>query len=115
MAAMVLDAAADVARAKKLPPVLGGPHRPTCRCSSCQLARGNRWYHYSSGGATREEAIERMHDDYDRHPGRRRTPSREWCEVYRVREIPTGDGGVMRILYVRKKRTTKNGGTAGSG
>ena len=56
-----------------------------------------------------------MHEDYDRHPGKRRTPSREWCEVYRVREITIGVGVVMRILYVRKKRTTKNGGTAGSG
>ena len=109
---------------RRVPPGLGGPHRENCRCSSCQLARGKCWYHYASAQGTREEAIEAMFAYYDLHPGKRRTPAREWCEVYRVREVEAfikdEDGRkrkvvISRILYVRRKGRRARKGDGGNG
>lgn len=54
------------------------------------------------GGMTRDEAIEAMHDYYDRKRGRRRTPSREAFEVYRAAKDRIG-GWVLYVRRIREK------------
>lgn len=56
-----------------------------------------KWTHYAVGAKTREQAIENMYNEYDRHCGRRRKPAREAVEVYRT----VHHQGIVWILYVR--------------
>lgn len=103
----------------KMPPSIKTRQPKQTKCPACgkrecpdvgdpyhQTFTSNQW------GKTREEAIERMFDDYDKHRGRRRLPARQAFEVVQVRAMPSTkklgerrpDDQSFWVVYVRKRR-----------
>lgn len=65
----------------------------------------SKWTHIAVGVKSREEAIEQMYAEYERHPGRRRKPALEAFEVYRaVQLVSLHYRAGTWLLFVRVRR-----------
>lgn len=93
----------DRVRTRQRDPPCPGCGKPRCTRQGDPGHIG--WTSWQSA-ATREEAIERMFDYYDAHPGRRRRLAREAFEVTQVRHawpLEKGQDAALWIVHVRNR------------